>query len=70
MIRFTTKNSKYEVTIRDNHFHIKKYEATNPKSTYNAVGQTRISAQLHLEVGYPASFEGWSTSEVLNIEDV
>jgi hypothetical protein len=70
MIRFTTKNSKYEVTIQDNRFHIKKYEATNPDSTYNAVGQTRVSTEMYLEVGQPASFDMWSTSKVLKIEDV
>lgn len=69
MIRFTTRNSKYEVTVRDSRFHIKKFEAINP-SDYNAVGQTRVSDRMFLVLGGQAVFDEWHTNVVTHIEDV
>ena len=70
MIRFTTKNSKYEVTVQHNTFHVKKFEESNPESMYIAVGQTTVSDYLDLQVGRYAAFGGVKTSTVISIEDV
>jgi hypothetical protein len=70
MIRFTTLNSKYEVTVQDSKFHVKKFESLNEKSTCNAVGQTRVCGSLFLEKGLVAEFGSWHTSIVTAIEEV
>ena len=70
MIRFTTRNSKYEVTVQKNRFHVKKFEEINPASRRIAVGQTTISEYLALSVGIGAGFGGLRTSAVMTIEDV
>ena len=70
MIRFTTKNSKYEVTVQKNQFHVKKFEAINPESTALVVGQTTVSDYLELSIGRGAQFGGKITSAVVAIEDL
>jgi hypothetical protein len=70
MIRFTTLNSKYEVTVQDSKFHVKKFESLNDKSNFNAVGQTRVSDTMFLEKGLVADFGSWHTSKVVSIEEV
>ena len=69
MIRFTTQYSRYEVTVRDSFFHIKKFDALHPSDAMT-VGQTRVSRRMRLEKGDRASFDGWSTSEVVEILEV
>ncbi len=66
----TTLNSVYEVKAVNNSFEITKLEDTsNGRSTYNKVGQTRVSPTMAVRVGDRARFDHWATSEVLSIED-
>lgn len=69
MIQFKTKNSEYRVQVMAGKFHVTKLAAMNPESTFAAVGQTRISNRMRLEIGDRANFDGWYTSEVVSIQD-
>ncbi len=68
MIQFKTNNSEYRVMLLHNKFHITKIAEIRPFSSMT-VGQTRVSTKLRLEVGDYASFDSWSTSEVVSISD-
>lgn len=65
-----TLNSVYEVKPVDFYFEVTRLKDTsNGISTYNAVGQTRISTTMFVQVGQRARFDGWDTSEVIKVED-
>ena len=68
MLKITTLNSVYEVRHNGTVFQVKKVGELNPASMFNAVGQVRISTYMKLGIGYPAQFDYWWTSEVVNIE--
>ena len=68
MIQFKTKNSEYRVMLLHNKFHVTKIHELHPSSDME-FGQTRVSTKLRLEVGDRASFDSWSTSEVVSISD-
>jgi hypothetical protein len=70
MIRFTTQDSKYEVTVQKNQFHVKKFESTNQEPSGVMVGQTIVSTFIYLLVGDFARFGYITTTEVISIEDV
>ena len=68
MLKITTLNSVYEVRHNGAVFQVKKTAELNPSSMFNAVGQVRNSTYMKLGIGYPAQFDYWWTSEVVNIE--
>jgi hypothetical protein len=68
MIQFKTKNSEYRVLVLHNKFHVTKIFEMSPQDLY-PVGQTRVSTKMRLEVGDYASFDCWSTAEVVSLSD-
>ena len=68
MLKITTLNSVYEIRHNGAVFQVKKVQELDPSSMYNAVGQVRDSTYMKLGIGFPAQFDYWWTSEVVNIE--
>lgn len=65
---FHTLNSVYRVEEKaPGAFIITKIKELRP-SSYNTVGQQRMSSHAQVSVGEPAFFDGWLTSRVVRIE--
>ena len=63
---FETLNSVYRVQGAGDHFLVTKIREKS-ESSFNAVGQSRLSKAFTIAVGYPACFDGWQTSRVTKL---
>lgn len=64
-----TLNSIYEVKTVGDKFAVTRVEdISDGISTYNKVGETRMSTSMFVTVGYRATFDGWGTSQVVSVE--
>lgn len=69
MLKITTRNSVYTIKPVTGGFDVTKVAELH-FSPCNTVGQTRFSHEAYVREGSRATFDGWSTSTVLKIEEV